>query len=177
MQLSERLRKLRVPLIVLIVVIIAFSARGLYRGRGSGEANPVKSALALASPQDSAVYGAAKAFVHALVSGETEQVLVMLTDSHRQNWTESSFLYGDEVRDKYEMIEVKDLRCGIVRYVQIAELGNATTALVTVRYRVEFSNNGVVAASVKMQENLGLQQIGDNWLIVASERQRVEAEQ
>lgn len=169
-----RLWQHRVLIIVLAVAIAAFLAVGLLRGRGPDTANTVnKSTLALASAEDSAVYSAAKDFVHALVSGEREKVLAMLTDSHRQNWTENSFLYGDDVREKYDTIEVKDIRHGIVRYVQVPELGNVTTALVTVIYIVEFQNNGTVEATVKMQENLGLQKTGDQWLIAVDERKRV----
>lgn len=175
MQIAERIFKYRVPLIAIAVAIIMVFALGRLRGRGPGTANTVnRSTLALASAEDSAVYSAARDFVHALVSGEREQVLAMLTDSHRQNWTENSFLYGDGVREKYDTIEVRDIRCGIVRYVQIPELGNGTTALVTVIYIVEFRNNGTVEAAVKMQENLGLQKAGDQWLIAADERKQAE---
>lgn len=177
MQHADKIRKLRVPLLILAAVIAALLIGGLLRERTTKEAeNASKSSPALAAPEDSAVYSAAKAFVEALAAGEREQVLAMLTESHRLAWSDSSFLYGDEVREKYDTIRINGLRHGIVRYVQIPELGDVTTALVTVNYTVEFGNGGTVEASVKMQENLGLQQAEGQWLVAANERKRMTAE-
>jgi hypothetical protein len=175
MQLTEKLQRHRKLLIVLAVVIVALLVWVFLRGREPGEANTVsKSTLALASPEDSFVYRSVEGFVLALVADEREQVLAMLTDDHRMNWMENSYLYGEDMRQKYESIRVGDLRHSIVRYVQVPEAGNATMALVTVRYVVEFVNNGEVETSVMMEEKLGLRQAGELWKIAVDERRRVE---
>lgn len=176
MQILNKLRELprrKKGVVVLVLLLILFVAYWLLASRGLVPPLPLPGAVAtagLASPQDAAVYLAARQFVEALVDDERERVLAMLTAGHRAKWTDASFLYDSTALQPGRSVALGDFRHSVVRYVQPPELGGETLALVTARYTVLFKNGDVVEGEVQVEENMGLQLVGDLWLIAADER-------
>lgn len=124
----------------------------------------------LAAPQDAAVYQAAEQFILALIRDEREEVLSFLTEEHRANWTDASFLYDRTALQPGQVVELASLRHSVVRYIQSAELGGETLALVTFKYTVLFKNEAEITTEVKLEESMALQRVNDSWLIAADQR-------
>jgi hypothetical protein len=126
--------------------------------------------VALNSPRDAAVYQTARQFIKALVADDREKVQAMLTEGHRANWTDVSFLYDRTLLAPGRNIVLGSYRHSVVRYVQSSTLGGETVALVTVFYTVLFKNGETVEGEMQVEENMVLQLVGEQWLIAADQR-------
>lgn len=181
MPLLKKIREMpgwKKRLAALLVVLALFRGYQYLAGRGVVPPAPVPGVLsvaALASPQDAAVYQAARQFVEALAADDRETVLAMLTEGHRANWTDASFLYERTVLEPGRSIKLGSYRHSVVRYVQDPEPGGETTALVTARYTLLFKNGDAVEAEMRVEENMALQRAGDRWQ-VSADRRKIQAE-
>lgn len=180
MLIVARLRELprwKKGLAVLLLVLALFRGYQHLAGRGVVLAVPVPGVLpaaALASPQDAPVYLAARQFVEALVADDREKVLAMLTDGHRANWTDASFLSDRTRLEAGRTLELGRFRHSVVRYVQAPDLGGETVALVTARYTVLFKNGETVEGEMRVEENMAFQLAGGRWLVAADRRKIIE---
>jgi hypothetical protein len=175
LQLSKlrELPRWKKRLAVLLLVLALFRGYQHLAGRGVVPPVPVPGVLpvaALASPQDAPVYLAARQFVEALVADDREKVTAMLTEGHRANWTDASFLYDRTGLEAGRTMELGRFRHSVVRYVQAPDLGGETVALVTARYTVLFKYGDTVEGETQVQEEMVLQRVGDLWLIAADRR-------
>ncbi|MBS3887442.1 MAG: hypothetical protein KGZ56_10350 [Dethiobacter sp.] len=129
------------------------------------------TAAGLAAPRDQAVYQAAEQFILALIKDEREVVLSMLTEEHRLNWTDASFLYDRTALQLGQSAELGSFRHSVVNYIQSPELGGQTLALVTVKYTVLFKNETETTAEIQIEESMALQLVNESWLIAADQRE------
>lgn len=179
MQLLGRLKtRAKNKNIAILLVLIAVATLAYSMAERSG-LPPVTlpgagtTAASLAAHRDKAVYQAAEQFILALISDEREKVLSLLTEEHRLNWTDASFLYDRTALQPGQTVELGSLRHSIVRYIQSPELGGETLALVTFKYTMLFKNGAEVSTEIKVEESMALQFVGENWLIAADQRKIV----
>lgn len=179
MQLLGRLRtRAKSKNIAILLVLIAVATLAYFMAERSG-LSPVTlpgvgtTTGGLAAPRDEAVYQAAEQFIRALISDEREKVLSLLTEEHRLNWTDTSFLYDRTALQPGQTVELGSLRHSIVRYIQSPELAGETLALVTFKYTMLFKNGAEVSTEIKVEESMALQLVDENWLIAADQRKIV----
>lgn len=180
MQLPEKLRgmprwKKILAVLVLLLLLVAVYQLLVRRGMPPDALPlPGEEIVGLASPQDAAVYLAAREFIEALLRDDREKVLVMLTEGHRANWTDASFLYdGTELREGQHAV-LGQFRHSVVRYERLPELGGERVALLTARYTVLFKDGEVVEREFRIEENMVLQYVAETWLVAADERKILE---
>ena len=164
-----------------IILLILFAAAVLFFFLAERAGfSPVRSlpgvrttAAGLAAPRDKAVYQAAEEFIRALINDDREEVLSLLTEEHRVNWTDASFLYDRTALQPGQIFELSSFRHSVVRYIQSPELGGETLALVTAKYKVLFKNETEIITEMQIEESMALQLVNDTWRIAADQRKIV----
>jgi len=162
-----------------IILLVLFAAAVLFfflsQRAGFSPVMPLPgggtTAAGLAAPRDQAVYQVAEQFILALIKDEREVVLSMLTEEHRLNWTDASFLYDRTALQLGQSAELGSFRHSVVNYIQSPELGGQTLALVTVKYTVLFKNETETTAEIQIEESMALQLVNESWLIAADQRE------
>ncbi|MCL4464008.1 MAG: hypothetical protein M1552_03315 [Firmicutes bacterium] len=129
-------------------------------------------ATALQPPaNDAAIYQALEAYLAGLVADDQEAVLALLTESHRQEFTEASFLLQPGTIENYSEIVLAELDHSFPTYTsQFPGLEGVPVAVLVTEYTVNFYQNGTLAASPRFREELLFRQEGQNWLIAGSQR-------
>ena len=171
------LKVTRKKLFVLLVLLAAALFFWLDSRRAPDTAEPPApgapvAETALQPPaNDAAIYLALETYLAGLVADDQEAVLALLTESHRQEFAEASFLLQPGTIENYSEIVLAELDHSFPTYTsQFPGLEGVAVAVLAAEYTVNFYQDGTLAASPRFREELLFRQEGENWLIAGSQR-------
>ena len=75
-----------------------------------------------------------------------------------------------ETKERFEEIELEDLRHTVVRYINNEETNFENTAMIIIVYDVAMKNGGETKATSKIQESLAFRKEDGKWLVTMNER-------
>ncbi|MBS3899787.1 MAG: hypothetical protein KGZ76_13295 [Dethiobacter sp.] len=132
---------------------------------------PVAETALQPPANDAAIYRILEAYLAGLVADDQEAVLALLTESHRQEFTEASFLLQPGTMENYSEIVLAELDHSFPTYTsQFPGLEGVLVAVLAAEYTVNFYQDGTLVASPRFREELLFRQEGQNWLIAGSQR-------
>lgn len=169
-------KKVWVPVIILLIVTGGITIYGALTGKsvtpfsftlsGAGE-------FPLAEP-DASVYAVVEKYLAMQIEYDQDSLLSLLSDEHRSEWQEESYLVPASAFDLFDEVRLEQLKMGVIDF---QDIDGVEHGLLLTTYRVSFINDGNVEAAVDLIEEVGLSHEGETWLIELSRRSIMEESQ
>ncbi|MCW3491322.1 hypothetical protein [Dethiobacter alkaliphilus] len=171
--------------VILIILIAVFAAGGtlvfmLFSGGddsagsvGTGVVQSGRSGFPV-DERDARIYSTIEQYLSAQAENQRDSVVRMLTEEHRKEWTDESFLLTEAARDAFDEITTENLKLGVIRYEN--QPGGIRQAIVFTEYDLVFINGEEVDLKVEVAEDLMFTEVDGEWLLSSNNRMLAEAD-
>ncbi|MBS4030824.1 MAG: hypothetical protein KGZ63_05305 [Clostridiales bacterium] len=161
----------RILVFGLVLALLAVGA-GCTKQAAENGANSQRRQIETVKPNenDGQIYRNVETFVSALVKDDRNTVLEMLTKDHRNSWSDNSFLFNAEAKNRFDEFAAENLNYTIVKYVNNEDTNFVETAFIIAAYDVVMKKGGTEASRAKIQESMAFRKEDGQWKISVNER-------